>query len=524
MRDRVAVAVAGLAGLVAVAAAGGTLAAVQGSSAKTSPAPHTNGGAPHATRGVARFTVTLEPFSVDVTYPEDITDFTPLRVTLAVTNTGAAAGWPTCTVSTVGTGARPATGSYWPRTKVRARATVHPTVRLRVENDGAPAITEKDVTASCAAAKGPGPPPSTKPHAIVPAVAPASLPASQVGSLQMFTAREGVAVGGIQQPHDLAGPVYLLATSDGGATWSVTGTLPVRLTSYELTFPDLAFENPSTGYLEVSDPASHHDIVLFTSDGGRRWETVTVTGAPTSISLDTGSLWVVSSLCPAPTRPPATCPSRLLTYGVGALAPASSQPIPVEPRAVFSGATLLGRLGPTAGVLGVGGSTPGPRALLVTTDAGQSWRQVDNACLTLSAPLTLTPSGFVVLGPDQWLLLCDQPAGMENDNVRLFRTGNGGVSWQLVAEHSVTPSLPDVGNIGAGSLSVSGNGRTLWMIGVNGPSWRQDGGVDFSAASGVTTGGVFSASASAGTSDGWLAVPFKGLYFTTNGTTWHLLH
>ena len=107
----------------------------------------------------------------------------------------------------------------------------------------------------------------------------------------------------------------------------------------------------------------------------------------------------------------------------------------------------------------------------------------------------------------------------------LYRTGDGGTSWRLVAAHNVTPELPDVGSIGGGSLvALSGDGRTLWMTGVDGVSWSQDGGLDWSAARGVTTGGVFSVSASAGTRDAWLAAPFQGPYFTTSGTTWRLLH
>ena len=106
----------------------------------------------------------------------------------------------------------------------------------------------------------------------------------------------------VRRPHRVAlfrgGPFTChLSTSDGGVTWSVTGALPVRLTPYQLTSPDLAFENPSTGYLEVYDRAQHHDVVLFTSNGGAEWHTVTVTGVPTSVSLDGGSLWVVASFC-----------------------------------------------------------------------------------------------------------------------------------------------------------------------------------------------------------------------------------
>lgn len=502
MRYRAAALV--VSGLTAVAALGSTLAAVQGRSAPPA-------------KPVASFKVT-------VLHPLLPTDLSTDRVALDITNTGGAAGWPKCKVVATASGPHRGAISYWSTTKVGPGRTVHTDVRLTIVNGGVRFLAYRDIAARCHAALGAAPPPPPKPKAIVPAVMPATLPAAQVGSLQMFTGEVGVGIGGIQEPNDLAGPVYFLATSDGGVTWTVTGALPVRLTRFQLTSPDLAFENPGTGYLEAYDRAKHHDVVLFTSDGGAEWRTVTVAGIPTSVSLDGGSLWVVAYLCSKPTQSPGDCPSRLLTYDVGTLAPSSSNPVPVSSPAVFPEATLLARLGPTEGVFSVGGSTPGPRALLVTTDAGSSWQQVVNACTVLSAPLMLSPSGLVPLGPGHWLLLCVQPAGMESYNSALYSTEDGGASWQLVSEHNVTPKLPDVGNIGAGGLAVSGDGGTLWMIGLNALSWSKDGGLDWSSARGVTTGGAFAGFASAGSSDAWLAAPFKGLYFTTNGTTWRLLH
>jgi len=495
-----------VAGLTAVAALGATLAATQGPGVSPAkPAAH---------------------FKVTILHPLLLlpTDLSTDRVALDITNTGGAAGWPKCKVVATATGPHRGAISYWSTTKVGPGKAVHTDVRLTIVNGGARFPAYRGIAARCHAALGPAPPPPPKPEAVVPAVMPTTLPAAQVGSLQMFTGALGVGIGGIKEPDDLAGPVYFLSTSDGGTTWSVTGALPVRLTRYQLTSPDLAFENPATGYLDVYDRAKHHDVVLFTSDGGAEWHAVTVTGIPTSVSLDGQSLWVVAYLCSKPTQSPGDCPSQLLTYDVGTFVPSSSNPVPVEAPAVFPEATLLRRLGPTEGVFSVGGSTPGPRALLVTSNAGSSWQQVVNACTVLSAPLTLSPSGLVALGPGDWLLLCVQPAGMENYNSALYRTGDGGASWQLVAEHSVTPKLSDVGNIGASGIAVSGDGDTLWMTGLNGLSWSKDGGLDWSSAKGVTTGGVFASFASAASSDAWLAAPFKGLYFTANGTTWHLLH
>ncbi len=483
-------------GLVAAAALGATLTAAQPSAL---PARH-----------VANFRVT-------VLHPLLPTDGKTDRIALDITNTGGAAGWPKCKVVATATGPHRGAISYWSTSKVRPGEMVHTDVRLTIVNGGVRFLSYKDLEARCRAASGPGPTPPPKPQVVVPAVTPTALPASDVGSLEMFSATDGVAVAGVEQPSDLAGPAYLVSTSDGGATWSVTGTLPLRLTRFDLVTLDLAFENQRSGYLEVPDQAAHHDVVYFTSDGGSTWQTVSLTGDPTSISLDARILWMVTFVCATPTLTPGNCPSKLLEFPFGSLGPTAVASVPAEPPAEFPEATLLGRLGPTAGVFSVGGTTAGHHAIVLTTDAGRSWQPIGNPCTTMSV------TGLGVLGPGHWLLHCEQAGGMSNYSVRLYATDDGGASWQLVAEHNITPSLPDIGDpASGGTFTVSGNGQTLWMHNpVAGLLSSQDGGLEWHLA--VTIATAPARLATAGASDAWLAVPWTGLYFTTNGTTWRLL-
>ena len=490
-------------GLVAVAALGASLTALEGSG----PAP-------------------VQPaasFRVVVLHPLLPTDLKTDRVVLDITNIGTVAGWPKCKiVATAGLVHRGAT-VYWSTSKVRPAETVRAHVRLTIVNGGVRFISFPDVAARCRAASGAAPPPPPKPHVVVPAVTPATLPPRDVGNLQMFTALDGIAVGGVEEPNDLPGPAYLLSTTDGGASWSVTGSLPIRLTALDLVAADLAFESQRAGYLEVDDRSRHRDVVYVTSDAGAQWQRVTTPGDPTDVSLDGGRLWSVTDVCTTPTLQPEYCHSQLLTYRFGALRPTSVVPIPVLTQSAGTESRLLRRLTATSGIFTSGGTGGTPHDLVVTSDAGHSWQLVGDPC---AGETGMPPVGLVVSAPGRWLLLCELDGGMMNYSVRLYGTGDAGGSWQLVAERNVTRTLPQIGRIGAGfSLTVSGDGRTLWLLGVaGGVSWSRDGGPDWTGFYPINTGGgEFVSLVSAGASDAWIAVPWQGLYFTANGTTWRLL-
>ncbi len=344
----------------------------------------------------------------------------------------------------------------------------------------------------------------------------------------MFSSSAGIAVAFMPSPPShgyccTGAPArhrdYLVATSDGGTSWRITGVLPAKVNpaqSYEL---QLAFGDPSEGYVQSFDPAA----TLFTDDAGQTWSSLQPPGRPTAISLHGQVLWVVSNSCPT-TTPAALCPSRLLTYQLGHLTPATELPIPTEGVVASPGisvstrtATLLDRLGPSSAVVEEG-SEGAPSSLLVTVDSGRHWTVLSNPCEGLS------PAGLVAPAPTTWVLYCELDAGMNQGATRLYTTSDRGTTWTLTAEGNVEgPTLGTIGDGMAGDLTLSGDGRVLWLLGsVEGISSSTDEGFDWTTAP-IQTGGYDTELAAAGPANAWLPLPGVGLYRTTNGTNWSKL-
>jgi len=240
------------------------------------------------------------------------------------------------------------------------------------------------------------------------------------------------------------------------------------------------------------------------------------------MSLEGQSLWIISDFCPA-TTPNGLCSSRLLTYQPGQLSPTSDLPIPPEGEVAGGSsartreATLLDRLGLSRAVVEEG-SDGSPTSLLATSDSGRHWTALADPCGRI------TPTGLVAPRTSLWILYCQLDGGMHQGWNRLYTTDNQGTSWTLVAEGTVQG--PQVGNIGpvvASDLTLSGNGRILWLLGsVFGVLSSTDGGFDWSGAR-VETGGYHSQVVAAGATSAWLPLPGTGLYRTSNGAIWNKL-
>jgi photosystem II stability/assembly factor-like uncharacterized protein len=365
-------------------------------------------------------------------------------------------------------------------------------------------------------------------HAIATPHSGPTTPARDVVNLEMFTSRSGVAV--VFSPlapmckHDCKAGVparyrdYLAATSDGGQTWRTTGKLPANFNPGATYALQLAFRNPDEGYVQGTDPAE----TLFTDNAGRTWSELRTSGWPTALSLAGSSLWIVSEFCPASLLPPdGLCPSRLLTYPLGHLTSASDTPIPTEGIRASEGisartraATLFDRLGPSSAVVEEG-SEGSPSSLLLTIDDGKQWTILDDPCEGL------VPTGLVAPSRTHWYLYCQLDGGMHQGRTALYATTDQGTNWALIAEGS--PEGPNRGNIGAEmafDLTISGNGRVLWLLGaVDGVASSTDGGRSWTGAR-IDTGGYGTELATAGSTCAWLPLPGYGLYRTTNGTTW----
>jgi photosystem II stability/assembly factor-like uncharacterized protein len=365
-------------------------------------------------------------------------------------------------------------------------------------------------------------------HAIATPHSGPSTPATDVVNLEMFTSRSGVAV--VFSPlaplckHNCKAGVparyrdYLAATSDGGQTWRTTGKLPANFNPEATYALKLAFRNPDEGYVQGTDPPE----TLFTDNAGRTWSLLRTSGWPTALSLSGPSLWIISEFCPASLLPPdGLCPSRLLTYPLGHLTPASETPIPTEGIRASKGisastraATLFDRLGPSSAVVEEG-SEGSPSSLLLTIDGGRQWTILDDPCEGL------VPTGLVAPSRTRWYLYCELDGGMYRGPTVLYATTDQGTNWMLVAE--ANPEGPNRGNMDpeiAFDLTISGNGRVLWLLGaVDGVASSTHGGRDWTLAS-ISTGGYDTELATAGPTSAWLPLPGYGLYRTTNGTTW----
>lgn len=345
-------------------------------------------------------------------------------------------------------------------------------------------------------------------------------------AVQMFSVKSGVALAVTPTPSVRSCCIgvparhrdYLVATSDGGTRWRITGIVPAQASATQSYALSLAFRGPLDGYVWSTNP----NAIVFTADAGRTWSSLRPPGQPTDVSLSGTSLWIVANFCPPSVTAPSLCPSRLLTYRPGHRLPSGNRPIPTEGIGPSKGisvgrraATLLDRLGPDSAVVEEG-SEGSPSSLLFTPDGGQHWRVLDNPCVGL------VPSGLVAPGATTWDLYCQLDGGMNQGTIRLYTTHDQGGSWDLVA--AANEQGDDLGTIGdamATDFDLSGNGRILWLRPWLGDIRSSvDGGIHWTTAP-IQTGGYDSNIAVGGPSSAWMPLPGVGLFRTKTGTTWN---
>jgi hypothetical protein len=226
--------------------------------------------------------------------------------------------------------------------------------------------------------------------------------------------------------------------------------------------------------------------------------------------------------CPHILSSPSLCSTDLESLKVGQLTPASVKAVPVlGPFRTAHGhptkveATFWSRLGDEA-LVSEGGGT-GHTSILVSLNAGSSWRVAEDPCGAI--PI----GGLVQRSRSDWVLYCSLDGGMHQGTNELWATSDTGRRWVLASEGSEEDRPHDVGNIGPGmmgDLTASHNGHVLWMLGsVTGIDVSVNGGVHWVGAD-VATGGYPSQIVTVGATDAWLPLPGTGLFETTNGITW----
>jgi len=205
----------------------------------------------------------------------------------------------------------------------------------------------------------------------------------------------------------------MLATSDGGTSWSVRADLPAQITGVRFVSPDVGFALGAAWIVAKNTPSWRP---YATVDGGRSWALRST--LPLGASDQVNGLWMAG-------------PERgLMLVSAGYIWPQ------------------------------MGGGVA-PVALWQTADGGRTWTELRRVALPLFG--TLGAASFVASG-DEW-------TGLLADSSGLSATDNSGRTWHLIPG---APSLDDV-DLVTPSFGVgwsAHNGRIwLWRTTDGGYHW-----------------------------------------------------
>ncbi len=354
-------------------------------------------------------------------------------------------------------------------------------------------------------------------HRVIPVLAIGTvMKASSVVGLKMFTPSRGLAISTTwNASHQKAIQSYLTATKNAGDSWKIVGRLPMPMAT-----PLMAFISPTEGYVAGYQQANSSFLTL---NGGRTWTKVAVKGLATALSVSGNSVWVIAGDCPLKYQQGPWCATYLNVLAPGDLKPTAIRPITVNdpqlratiPKAPSTlAARFLARTGPQ-GALVVEGAD-GPNSILSTTDAGRSWRMVNNPCKSVfvGAAAAVTSS--------RWYLFCSLDGGMQQGTNLLYETWNGGTNWTLLAQgHIQGANTGGLTDGVMGNFATNSTGSVLWYANIDGAiNVSTDGGRNWlvnrkAIASMWSPVGFVSVGSSA-----FEALSVGGLIRTTNGTTW----
>ncbi len=238
---------------------------------------------------------------------------------------------------------------------------------------------------------------------------------------------------GVYIPADATGPSgdQIVATTDGGSTWHEVGRAPPVGSGWvETQFPKLVFVDPSNGIEYGTEGA------FATHDGGHTWTGIPAPGRVVASTSAGHSLWLTDTTCPTSFSIAAACTVGIeassdggRTWRALALPPG---PYRAAQTAVGPGGTLV--VAEWSDREGYASNNPG--LLLVSDDAGASWRATPLPCPTgerMGGQLSLAPSSFTV-----WMVCSGEKAPFQQSPDDVYRSTDLGVSW--VAESINAPS------------------------------------------------------------------------------------
>ena len=359
----------------------------------------------------------------------------------------------------------------------------------------------------------PGPSSTLTASSVAPLPVGTVIDASSVSAIQMFSVTRGVAIATFwNKSFTTIRNSYLTTTVNGGTSWRISGVLPNG--SWDPRGQgtgQFEFVSPREGY--IAQPAPRGP--LFTSNGGRTWQSIAIAGESTSLSLSKGDVVVSAQRCPTSSVGTNRCVTHIGTIPLGSLTPSSDTVIPSLLAGTSQSAPRVLSLSGSTG-MAMEGST-----LIATSDSGASWRRVTNPCLGEE------PGEVQLASSLRWYLLCGRGVGMLKAYNWLYKTADSGQTWTLVAKGSPFRNV-GAGNIGPYAVSafgVSRDGQVMWING--GPGFLEvssDGGHQWQFAGTIgaktnITGPYF---VSVG-HEVWMPIEFGGLVRATSASSWKIV-
>jgi photosystem II stability/assembly factor-like uncharacterized protein len=330
-----------------------------------------------------------------------------------------------------------------------------------------------------------------------------SVAARRLGAVVFTSSRSGVALTASEIPcvytlgdldnenTEVAQPVLLAVTSDGGLHWHTTGS--VIPTGQEYDDQQVAAVDGQQIWMVNSG------VLFATRDHGRTWTPQPVPVPVVAAASAGGWLWVLS--CPAVGQAPCHPAAERMKLPGGRWI-RTSLTLPAGPESM-----QLTALSADDGVIAVSGQHT---ALVSTADGGVSWSVQPPPPGWLQQCVPDYIGSFTTWGPRDWYLLCEGG---------LYRSRNAGHTWAVVGTSSQADTMPFQGETALAAATPT----QLWAALENGVAGSRDGGLTWPVMAQIGLEGDISQFDVLSATHCWLLAPGLGLWGTTNGAIWRQL-